>query len=904
MKEFEIKAWKEFAQDIKKGVRWDPDKIAGSLNRALEVLPRLNDPERVELLKIGQLVGQRSSKLAATFLRIAPEALLRIPLSCRSLFLCWAEILASRSRETLLEFLEKSGELLGVLPEKSLSFLLDAGLRLALQDGSVSFQFFLHLSKIHETVSPQRFDPWFEEGLKLIHKSPPAAKAYFGLESKRSQERMQDLSSAVFFEDIARPLKLFAQALTGEKVGLRSLADLPAGAQASLGIFPYTDGETIFLPGMVKHFSVPAFNFSAFKLATAHQSGYLEFGTFTFKLSSIRDLFPPELWEACIQAIADKGKPIAPLEVFFQLFPKKNLATDIFHLLEGTRVDQCLRREYRGLKKEMDSFLPLTLQGRPEISSLPLQEAVLEMILRGTLTEEPDPFLPWPLDLYRGEINSLLLPLLGAKATVADSARATFMVYRWLSRLPNITLNLLRSGMAAEVSGVLSQPHFEAGGLNLAPRKTAGEEPYTRPMPLPHRGQLRPDLVQKKLQVRKIQNLLDQINSGSPLSAEELRELLEKGLEVEIKIYSGDEDEPSQGLFITDLKDLKKTGSPGTKSWPKTKQGLETKLRSLLSELGEEDGRGVFHYDEWDYLIRDYRVQWCRLKERELEVGSGSFVAETLESYADLVAEVRKQFQMLKPERFKRIPNLERGEDIDLNAVIEAFVDRRAGHSPSEKIYFEKNRKDRDFSTLFLLDMSASTDERAHGPDPEELPRSAGSKENKVIDIEKESLVIMAEALKEIGDEYAIFGFSGYGRKEVDFFTIKEFREDYGEEVKGRIGDIKPQRSTRMGTAIRHALQKISNRETKIKNIILISDGYPQDYDYGEDRGGKEYALQDTMMALEEAARKNVHTFCITVDRAGHDYLRKMCHPSRYLVIEETAALPRELPKIYRRLTT
>jgi len=58
------------------------------------------------------------------------------------------------------------------------------------------------------------------------------------------------------------------------------------------------------------------------------------------------------------------------------------------------------------------------------------------------------------------------------------------------------------------------------------------------------------------------------------------------------------------------------------------------------------------------------------------------------------------------------------------------------------------------------------------------------------------------------------------------------------------------------------------------------------------------------MTALEEANHKNIHTFCITVDRAGHDYLRKICPPSRYLVIEETMALPRELPKIYRRLTT
>jgi nitric oxide reductase NorD protein len=162
----------------------------------------------------------------------------------------------------------------------------------------------------------------------------------------------------------------------------------------------------------------------------------------------------------------------------------------------------------------------------------------------------------------------------------------------------------------------------------------------------------------------------------------------------------------------------------------------------------------------------------------------------------------------------------------------------------------------------------------------------------------------MAEALDELGDEYAIFGFSGYGRKEVDFFTIKDFPDEYSAEVKNRIGGLKAQRSTRMGPAIRHAITKLANREQKIKNIILISDGYPQDYDYGEDRTSKEYALEDTMMALDEAARQNIHTFCITVDRAGYDYLREMCHPSRYLVIEETRELPRELPKIYRRLTT
>jgi nitric oxide reductase activation protein len=379
---------------------------------------------------------------------------------------------------------------------------------------------------------------------------------------------------------------------------------------------------------------------------------------------------------------------------------------------------------------------------------------------------------------------------------------------------------------------------------------------------------------------------------GIPLSAEALKELLERGIEWDLEISEGQDEEEFQGLFVTDLKGLKKAGAV-EEAVRRAKEKLKGELRSLLEEIGEEGGIQYF-YDEWDFQINDYRVKWCRLKEKEAECGSTGFVDQTLESYSDLVAEVRKQFQMLKPERFKKIPHLERGEEIDLNAVIEASVDRRAGRSPSEKIYIEKNRKDRDFSTLFLLDMSASTDEWVEGK----------GEDKKVIDIEKEALVVMAEALEEIGDEYAIFGFSGYGRKEVDFYSIKDFRESYGDQVKGRIEKIKPQRSTRMGPAIRHAVEKMAGRESKVKNLILISDGDPQDYDYGDDRSDKEYALQDTTIALEEAARKNIHTFCITVDRAGHDYLRKMMPPSRYLIIEKTTALPRELPKIYRRLTT
>jgi nitric oxide reductase NorD protein len=174
----------------------------------------------------------------------------------------------------------------------------------------------------------------------------------------------------------------------------------------------------------------------------------------------------------------------------------------------------------------------------------------------------------------------------------------------------------------------------------------------------------------------------------------------------------------------------------------------------------------------------------------------------------------------------------------------------------------------------------------------------------RIIDVEKEALVLMAEALEGLGDAYAVYGFSGYGRDQVDFFVVKEFRERYDACVQGRIAAIKPHRSTRMGPAIRHAIHELASQEARVKLLLLLSDGYPQDFDYGKDRKSKEYGIQDTTMALHETRRQGIQTFCLTVDPAGHDYLRAMCPDQHYLVLEDIASLPRELPKVYRSLTT
>ena len=113
--------------------------------------------------------------------------------------------------------------------------------------------------------------------------------------------------------------------------------------------------------------------------------------------------------------------------------------------------------------------------------------------------------------------------------------------------------------------------------------------------------------------------------------------------------------------------------------------------------------------------------------------------------------------------------------------------------------------------------------------------------------------MIMAEALEEIGDAYAIYGFSGHGRTNVEFYLVKSFNESLSATVKGRIGALEPKRSTRMGTALRHAIEKLASVTSRSRHIILLSDGFPQDFDYGQDRRSNVYGLRDTTVALREA---------------------------------------------------
>jgi nitric oxide reductase NorD protein len=306
-------------------------------------------------------------------------------------------------------------------------------------------------------------------------------------------------------------------------------------------------------------------------------------------------------------------------------------------------------------------------------------------------------------------------------------------------------------------------------------------------------------------------------------------------------------------------------------------------------EAAEEDlGERVFHYDEWDHKIEDYRPAWCILTEHRQTRTQEGFVAATFHEFGGVVTQIRRNFQLMRPERLRKMRYQQDGDDLDTDGLVEYVVDRRARIAPTPRVYIKRDKKDRDVTTAFVVDMSSSTDRKIDG-------------RKRIIDIEKEALLLMCEALEAIRDEYAIYGFSGSGREDCQFYVVKELGERYDDRVKGRIGGIYARQKTRMGPALRHATRRLAAADSHVKLMILLTDGKPYDSDTYQDNA---YAQEDTKMALREARREKIHLFCVTVDREGADYLPHMYSDANFVIIDDVRTLPQKLPQLYRRLTT
>ena len=289
-------------------------------------------------------------------------------------------------------------------------------------------------------------------------------------------------------------------------------------------------------------------------------------------------------------------------------------------------------------------------------------------------------------------------------------------------------------------------------------------------------------------------------------------------------------------------------------------------------------------YPEWDCRIGAHRHPGATVRLLAPAVGPQPWVDSTLDTHRALLVAIRRRFEMLRAERVRLRRQFD-GDDLDLDACIDAQADRRAGLPMPQALYRSQRRARRDLAILLLIDVSGSTDGWV-------------SAQRRVIDVEREALLLVCIALDALGEPYAVQAFSGDGPHAVTVRTLKRFDEPYANAVALRIAALEPEQATRTGAAIRHATATLRREPAAQRLLLLLSDGKPNDVDVYEGR----YGIEDTREAVTEARLEGVAPFCLTVDRHAAAYLPAVFGARHYALLTQPERLPSVLLDWMRRL--
>ncbi|HEV7368780.1 VWA domain-containing protein [Arenibaculum sp.] len=292
-------------------------------------------------------------------------------------------------------------------------------------------------------------------------------------------------------------------------------------------------------------------------------------------------------------------------------------------------------------------------------------------------------------------------------------------------------------------------------------------------------------------------------------------------------------------------------------------------------------------YPEWDYLIGRERPDWVRVEERSAYEGSAASIDRTLDRHravADRLTALVRSARVSRPAWLRRQPE---GDRLDLDACIEAALDRRRGESPGTRVYATLARRHRDLSVLLLLDVSASTSDLVRGTT------------RTILTVEREATALFAHVLEELGDPFAVHAFRSNGREEVRYYRIKDFRRPYGPAAKARLAGLEAGLSTRLGTALRHAGRSLARQPTHRRLLLVVTDGEPSDVDVADRR----YLAEDARRAVLGLSHLGIDCFGIGLDPQGRTYLARMFGQRNFMVIDRVERLPEKLPALYLRLT-
>jgi nitric oxide reductase NorD protein len=332
------------------------------------------------------------------------------------------------------------------------------------------------------------------------------------------------------------------------------------------------------------------------------------------------------------------------------------------------------------------------------------------------------------------------------------------------------------------------------------------------------------------------------------------------------------------------VRKLGKGGQPGADApTHRTRSGIRGGNAAVSTgpagHVDDQTGEGAgFTYPEWDVHRRRYRPNWCTVQEAPPCVIENSS-PDSLSGYG-----LRRPLARLGlgPDWFRRQLY---GEDIDIDAAIEARVDAVAGAVPDEAVYIDRVRRRRDLAVLLLLDVSGSVAE----------PGTLGKT---VHEQQRVAAAALAVALRDLGDRLALYAFHSRGRSAVQVMPVKRFDDDLDAAALLRLRGLVPGAYSRLGAAIRHAAAVLESRGgTSRRLLVVLSDGLA--YDHGYERG---YGAADACRALAEARRRGIGCVCLTIG-AGTDpaELQRVFGSAAHATIARPEQLSQVVGPLFRR---
>jgi len=295
----------------------------------------------------------------------------------------------------------------------------------------------------------------------------------------------------------------------------------------------------------------------------------------------------------------------------------------------------------------------------------------------------------------------------------------------------------------------------------------------------------------------------------------------------------------------------------------------------------------VARHPEWDHVSGILRHGWTTVLAYTPRQAPSGQIDALLREHDDVERRIARLVRATKVSRPRRIRRQPQGDRLDLDSCISASIDRRAGLTPDHRVYETTQMLSRDLSVLLLLDISESTRDRVKDTN------------TTVLAMERAAASLLAQAMHELGDPFAIHAFCSNGRSEVRYYRVKNFNEPYSARTRGNLAGLRGMMSTRLGAALRQAGDEISGQATHRKLILVITDGEPSDVDVPD----RAYLVEDARRAVQGLAHQGVDVFCVGLESEAESALPRIFGNRNFLKMARIDALPERLPLLYFRLT-